>query len=158
MNNQIPPEGPIQHLGAVSREQLEPDLSTDGDFASSAEAEAALAADYDTELTEEHLQELIRADTAARVRDTGDYVTEGSEGDYEGSGDSMYAQARGQEPRAEEAACEGSTPSPSAQPKAIFFQTPGHLCSMPQSGPKSPHASAGRALSSPRPVAESLVR
>ena len=64
-----------QHLGAASREPIPSESDLDGDFASSAEADAAEAAmganyDYDTELTEEHLQELIRADTAARDRDT----------------------------------------------------------------------------------------
>ena len=155
MTENTPAGAPIQHLGAASREH-EPE-SLDGDFASSGEAEEAHAAyaDYDTELTETDLNELWRADTAAREHEgiTGamrDYVTEGLNRDYqepgEEPGEAMFSQARGQEPRAEEAAF-GSTPShfPS-QPPALSTQTPGHLGSMP-TGPS--YANAGRAAEQP---------
>ena len=146
---------PIQHLGAASREEDEPE-SLDGDFASSAEAEAALAAggDFDTELTEQDLQTIFMADTAARELGTipGGYVTEGTEDEYEGSGDAIFAQARGQEPRAEEADFDGSTPSHiPPQTKAVIVQTPGHLGSMP-TGPYT--LTLAGPPSSPRPVAE----
>ena len=140
-------------------------MSTDGDFASSAEVEAAMAADYDTELTETDLQEILRADTAAREREIiagtmGDYVTEGAERDFQGeeSGDAMYAQARGQEPRAEEAAYEGSTPSHiPPQTQALSTQAPGHIGSMPHGGPKNLHANAGRAAEQPASSGEMAV-
>ena len=152
---------PIQHLGAVSREQPEPDMSTDGDFASSAEAEAALAADYDTELTERDLQSILDADTAARDLENegtpgttmGDYFAEGTEREYEGlgePGEAISVQARGQEPRAEEAVFDGSTPSHiPPQTQALSTQTPGHIGSMPHGGPKNPHVDAGRAAEQP---------
>ena len=76
----------------------------------------------------------------------GDYVTEGTEGDYAGyeePGGAIFAQARGQEPRAEEAVYPGSTPS------HFPPQTPGHIGSMPHGGPKNPHANAGRAAEQP---------
>ena len=148
---------PVQHLGAASREQIPSESDLDGDFASSAEAEAAEAAmeaNYDAELTEEHLQELWRADTAARDREIGgtmgNYVTDGLNREYEEPGEepggAIFSQARGQEPRAEEAVSHGSGPRTQA---VTHSQTPGHLCSMPQSGPKNPHASAGRAAEQP---------
>ena len=69
MNEQMPPGAPIQHLGAVHRElRLEDDEELDGEFASSAEAEAAeTSANYDTELTDGEINAIIVADTAARV-------------------------------------------------------------------------------------------
>ena len=150
MNEDMLTGPPVQHLGAVSREYEEPE-SLDGDFASSAEAEAAEAArgaDYDTELTDRDLQDIISADTAARELGTipRGYDTEGTEGEYEGSGDAIFVQARGQEPRAEEAASHGSGPCTQAVTNP---QPPGHFCSMPQSGPKNLHAGAGRAAEQP---------
>ena len=114
MTEDIPPGGPIQHLGAASREMIPEDSDLDGDFASSAEAdaaEAAMEANYDTELTDRDLQYIIDADTAAREKEQmvgtmRDYFTEGAEGYYEGyqeTGEAISAQARVQEARAEEA-------------------------------------------------------
>ena len=95
---------PVQHLGQRPKAEA---------------AEAAMEANYDAELTEEHLQELWRADTAARDREIGgtmgNYVTDGLNREYEEPGEepggTIFSQARGQEPRAEEAAFDGSTPS-----------------------------------------------
>ena len=152
---------PIQHLGVVSREQIPSESDLDGDFASSAEAEAAegaAAGDFDTELTDRDLQTIFDADTAAREAESqranmGDYVTEGTEGGYAGyeePGGAIFAQARGQEPRAEEAVYPGSTPSHfPPQTKALSTQPPGHIGSMPHGGPKNPHANAGRAAEQP---------
>ena len=62
----------------------------------------------------------------------------------------FFVQARGQEPRAEEAAYPGSTPSHfPPQTQALSTQTPGHIGSMPHGGPKNPHANAGRAAEQP---------
>ena len=130
---------PVQHLGQRPKAEA---------------AEAAMEANYDAELTEEHLQELWRADTAARDREIGgtmgNYVTDGLNREYEEPGEepggAIFSQARGQEPRAEEAVSHGSGPRTQA---VTHSQTPGHLCSMPQSGLKNPHASAGRAAEQP---------
>ena len=126
MNQEMPGGTPVQHLGAASREDEEPE-SLDGDFVSSAEADAAeyaAEADYDTELTERDLQAILAADTAAREAENwgtmGAFETDGSERENQerSSGEAIFSQARAQEARAEEAAF-GSTPSPSAQPKAV---------------------------------------
>ena len=154
MTENTPAGAPIQHLGAASREYEEPE-SLDGDFVSSAEADAAeraAEADYDTELTERDLQAIFDADTAAREAENwsamGAFETDGYERENQerSSGEAIFSQARAQEARAEEAAF-GSTPSPSAQPKAVTSaQTPGHIGSMPM-GPL--YADTGRAAEQP---------
>ena len=161
---------PIQNLGAVSREQIPSESDLDGDFASSAEAEAAEGAatgDCDTELTDRYLQTIFDADTAAREAESqranmGDYVTEGTEGGYAGyeePGGAIFAQARGQEPRAEEAVYPGSTPSHfPPQTKHCRLKPPAILARCPTVGQKIHTLTPAGPQSSPRPVADRPAR